>query len=142
MKFFKWTSERIDALKMLWNDGCTASQIAEEIGAPSKNSVIGKAHRVGLTHAGRTARAPIQLAAPAPRPIPRPAPQRPIEAAGVTLMDLRGASCRWPMGRDADDEQWLFCGAARGHGPYCQDHHSLAYTSQASKVESQIKVAA
>jgi GcrA cell cycle regulator len=43
-----WTDERIDRLKALWTQGMTASQIADELGAVSRNAVIGKAHRLGL----------------------------------------------------------------------------------------------
>jgi GcrA cell cycle regulator len=43
-----WTDERIDQLKVLWEKGLTASQIAEELGGVSRNAVIGKAHRLGL----------------------------------------------------------------------------------------------
>jgi GcrA cell cycle regulator len=43
-----WTDERIDRLKEMWTRGMTASQIAEELGAVSRNAVIGKAHRLGL----------------------------------------------------------------------------------------------
>lgn len=43
-----WTDERIDTLKKMWEDGQTASQIAEALGQVSRNAVIGKAHRLGL----------------------------------------------------------------------------------------------
>ena len=43
-----WTDERIDRLKTMWENGLTASQIAEELGGVSRNAVIGKAHRLGL----------------------------------------------------------------------------------------------
>ena len=43
-----WTDERIERLREMWTRGMTASQIAEELGAVSRNAVIGKAHRLGL----------------------------------------------------------------------------------------------
>jgi GcrA cell cycle regulator len=43
-----WTDERIDRLKTMWENGLTASQIAEDLGGVSRNAVIGKAHRLGL----------------------------------------------------------------------------------------------
>src|SRR6476620_11751788 len=43
-----WTEERIERLKQMWNDGASASQIADELGGVSRNAVIGKAHRLGL----------------------------------------------------------------------------------------------
>src|SRR6516164_4473787 len=46
-----WTDDRVELLKKLWADGLSASQIAAELGGISRNSVIGKVHRLGL--AGR-----------------------------------------------------------------------------------------
>lgn len=43
-----WTDERIATLKMMWESGSTASQIAEVLGEVSRNAVIGKAHRLDL----------------------------------------------------------------------------------------------
>ncbi|MDO7842582.1 GcrA family cell cycle regulator [Sphingomonas immobilis] len=43
-----WTDERIETLRKMWEDGQTASQIAEALGQVSRNAVIGKAHRLGL----------------------------------------------------------------------------------------------
>lgn len=43
-----WTDERIEKLTKMWEGGATASQIANELGAVSRNAVIGKAHRLGL----------------------------------------------------------------------------------------------
>jgi len=44
-----WTDERIAMLKQYWEDGLSASQIAELMGENlSRNAVIGKAHRLGL----------------------------------------------------------------------------------------------
>ena len=44
-----WTDERVEQLKQLWGGGMTAAQIAERIGGTSRNAVIGKAHRLGLS---------------------------------------------------------------------------------------------
>jgi GcrA cell cycle regulator len=88
-----WTDERIEHLKKMWQDGATASQIADELGGVSRNAVIGKAHRLGLesrpspvkpgdeekTRApAPAAAAPVHKPAPAERPAPKaaaPAPQ-------------------------------------------------------------------
>lgn len=44
-----WTEERIALLKRYWDEGLSASQIAEVMGEGlSRNAVIGKAHRLGL----------------------------------------------------------------------------------------------
>ncbi len=59
-----WTDERIERLKELWKKGMTASQIADELGAVSRNAVIGKAHRLGL----QARPSPVKPNEPAPAP--------------------------------------------------------------------------
>ena len=43
-----WTDERIDRMKALWAEGVNASQIAADLGGITRNSVLGKIHRLGL----------------------------------------------------------------------------------------------
>src|SRR5262245_51840909 len=62
-KEMSWTDERVEQLKRLWSEGLSASQIAAELGGITRNAVIGKVHRLGLS--GR-AKAP-SSAAPRPR---------------------------------------------------------------------------
>ncbi|MBL9057128.1 MAG: GcrA cell cycle regulator [Rhodobacteraceae bacterium] len=83
-----WTDERVETLKRMWAEGQSASQIAKELGGVTRNAVIGKVHRLGLsnragdgaTH-GEEAEAPVAAPAaavrpePAPRPAPEPAPR-------------------------------------------------------------------
>ena len=45
----EWTEQRIETLRKLWGQGQTASQIAALLGGITRNAVIGKAHRLGLT---------------------------------------------------------------------------------------------
>ncbi|MTH96505.1 GcrA family cell cycle regulator [Roseibium sp. RKSG952] len=51
-----WTTERVEHLKKLWSEGHSASQIAAELGGITRNAVIGKVHRLGLS--GRTKATP------------------------------------------------------------------------------------
>lgn len=44
-----WTDERVERLKTLWSEGLSASQIATELGSVTRNAVIGKVHRLGLS---------------------------------------------------------------------------------------------
>jgi hypothetical protein len=46
---------------------------------------------------------------------------------GITLMKLQPHSCRYIIGRNADDEA-LFCGQQRDKASYCKTHHKLCYT--------------
>jgi len=55
-----WTDERVETLKKLWQEGHSASQIAKQLGGVTRNAVIGKVHRLGLS--GRAA--PSQPARP------------------------------------------------------------------------------
>ncbi|GLK85221.1 GcrA family cell cycle regulator [Ancylobacter defluvii] len=80
-----WTDERVELLKKLWSEGLSASQIAAELGGVTRNAVIGKVHRLGLSGRAKAA------AAPAPRPRkPRPAvvasaPARPMVSGNNAL---------------------------------------------------------
>lgn len=44
-----WTEERVETLKKLWTEGLSASQIAGVLGGVTRNAVIGKVHRLGLS---------------------------------------------------------------------------------------------
>ena len=49
-----WTDERVELLKKLWADGLSASRIAAELGGITRNAVIGKVHRLGLSGRAKT----------------------------------------------------------------------------------------
>jgi len=66
-----WTDERVELLKRMWTEGQSASQIAKELGGVTRNAVIGKVHRLGLSN---RAGAPAPQAAAAARP-PETAPE-------------------------------------------------------------------
>lgn len=45
-----WTDDRVAILKKMWKDGHSAADIAKELGeGVTRNAVIGKAHRMGLS---------------------------------------------------------------------------------------------
>ena len=44
-----WSDERVEKLKKMWGEGQSASQIAKELGGVTRNAVIGKVHRLGLS---------------------------------------------------------------------------------------------
>ena len=58
-----WTDERVELLKKMWGEGQSASQIAKELGGVTRNAVIGKVHRLGLSN--RAGGAPAGTATPA-----------------------------------------------------------------------------
>ena len=45
-----WTDDRVETLKRMWGEGQSASQIAKELGGVTRNAVIGKVHRLGLSN--------------------------------------------------------------------------------------------
>ena len=54
-----WTDERVEGLKKMWAEGKSASQIAKDLGGVTRNAVIGKVHRLGLSNrAGASTSAP------------------------------------------------------------------------------------
>lgn len=75
-----WTDERVETLKTMWGEGKSASQIAKELGGVTRNAVIGKVHRLGLSNRA----SPATKAAPKEMPAekaaaPKPAPRAPAE---------------------------------------------------------------
>ena len=84
-----WTDERVEILRKLWLDGLSASRIATELaGGVTRNAVIGKVHRLGLS--GRVkAQAPIStVRARAAKP-QNPATRTPMPQRAVA-MPMRG----------------------------------------------------
>ncbi|MGL4238249.1 GcrA family cell cycle regulator [Tabrizicola sp.] len=84
-----WTDERVETLKRMWGEGQSASQIAKELGGVTRNAVIGKVHRLGLSNRvgggaddddGPPSPAPAATAAARPEPVSRPEPAPRAEA--------------------------------------------------------------
>ncbi|MDR3463278.1 MAG: GcrA family cell cycle regulator [Beijerinckiaceae bacterium] len=85
-----WTDERVELLKKLWLDGHSASRIAAELAAGvTRNAVIGKVHRLGLSGREKAAM-PVSPA----RARPKTAPQSPVRAPApqprAAAMPMRG----------------------------------------------------
>jgi GcrA cell cycle regulator len=108
-----WTPERIEALTRLWEEGVTTAEIGRRIGV-TKNAVIGKVHRIGLT----------------PRVITqKPPPRR-------NVFDFTGPACMWPVGHPGEDD-FHFCGEHPVAGkPYCDHHVEVAYIKPKDKSEA------
>ncbi|QRG09111.1 GcrA cell cycle regulator [Xanthobacter dioxanivorans] len=88
-----WNDERVELLKKLWSEGLSASQIASELGEVTRNAVIGKVHRLGLSGRAKTAPAPTRPRAKTGRPEGQEArPQRPATIGNTALaQDLEEA---------------------------------------------------
>lgn len=86
-----WTDERVEILKKLWSQGLSASQIAGELGGGvTRNAVIGKVHRLGLS--GRAKNPAAQAARPrkATRAPSHPLTHTPPAAAPGAPAQVRG----------------------------------------------------
>jgi GcrA cell cycle regulator len=157
-----WTDERVDQLKKLWLDGLSASQIAQELGGVTRNAVIGKVHRLGLS--GRAKSASHTAMARQKRPARtnfNQKPARPVQRQLVNgqmklvvtaerapvvedmstapvplklaLTDLTERTCKWPIG-DPQVEDFHFCGHDSREGtPYCGFHSKLAFQPVADR---------
>jgi len=148
-----WTDERVELLKKLWSDGLSASQIAAELGGITRNAVIGKVHRLGLSGRAKSANA----SAPRQRKA-RSASMLRIGRAAIrgntalahayeieteaepemidniipigqrrSILELTESTCRWPVG-DPGSGDFFFCGGNTIAGlPYCAYHSRIAY---------------
>jgi GcrA cell cycle regulator len=136
-----WTDERVEHLKKMWLEGLSASQIASELAnGITRNAVIGKVHRLGLSgrvkspaaaQARPRAKTRPEDEAPAPaapishgnlalaaeiRPVVAPAPRSTSEevvvpiSQRVSIMELRESMCRWPLG-DPTTAEFRYCGS-------------------------------
>lgn len=150
-----WTDDRVETLKKLWAEGHSASQIANQLGGVTRNAVIGKVHRLGLsgrTTPSRPVKRPPRLARPKPRSQkvaaaapgqssaqPAATESRPAPAEKVTLpplklengetasiLNIRESMCKWPIG-DPADPNFAFCGRKAECGPYCAEHAKVAF---------------
>ena len=70
-----WTDERVELLKKMWGEGQSASQIAKELGGVTRNAVIGKVHRLGLSNRATTTTKSDAKAKAAPKQEAKAAPK-------------------------------------------------------------------
>lgn len=151
-----WTDERVELLKKLWADGLSSSQIANELGGITRNAVIGKVHRLGLSGRPRSGGHPRRTGASAPRPpktrsnrrllrVSRPAirgdvavaydydvePEQELmdipEAQRKSLMQLDEHTCHWPVGNPGSGNFYFCGGESASDLPYCAYHCRVAY---------------
>ena len=145
-----WTEERVATLTKLWADGLSASQIAAELGGVTRNAVIGKVHRLGLSGRAKTSSSGpkrVKRARNSYATKPRAGSRTQngmrklpgmnsrvilddIEAPvskTMDLVDLTEKTCRWPEG-DPETDDFNFCGnTTHEDTPYCEYHCRLAY---------------
>lgn len=150
-----WTDERTDRLERLWNDGLSASRIAERMGGITRNAVIAKANRMKLKprrtgnpsgQGGgkqRVARRGVgrpgppqpngeAIAAPADSPAQ---PDDPPPQERVLCLLLKPHHCRWPLGHPGEPD-FGFCGRRRTTGSsYCAAHRRRSIAARVRLAE-------
>jgi GcrA cell cycle regulator len=167
-----WTDDRVDLLKKLWQEGLSASQIAGRLGGVTRNAVIGKVHRLGLSGRATTSRMkssrPRARAATARRAQQRPnfrqlgnpalrnlyhqgdvEPYVPAHeeldipmGERKDLQDLMENDCRWPIG-DPQHDDFHFCNRGKVPGlPYCEFHAKRAFQPPQARRRGGAKTAA
>ena len=103
----KWTDEQVKLLVDLWQSGYTARQISDQLEVFTRNAVIGKANRLGLSAAVKNS------------------PRR--EERTIDASFMRASSCQWPEGTPGMP-QFRYCGKPVEQGyPYCSEHKQEAY---------------
>ncbi len=153
-----WTDDRVDTLRKLWTDGLSASQIAAELGGVTRNAVIGKVHRLGLSGRakgsgssnGGRAKKPANRSsfAKTTRPVNGEAGKKPAAVSSrpsqivdlpepaplmLPLLQLTETTCKYPIG-DPQEDTFGFCGArSRDGDPYCEYHCKLTYQPHAER---------
>lgn len=151
-----WSSDLIEQMTRCFHAGLSCSQIAGEIGV-TRNAVIGKMHRLGLSRPKELASAQMEqrraarlARAKSPRnwrpkrsrvsisaqhemlaeafPQSEPVDEIPIyNGCGCTLLELGQAQCRWPISSPGAAD-FCFCGNEPVKGlPYCLGHARMAY---------------
>ncbi len=148
-----WTDDRVETLRKLWLDGHSASQIAAELGGVTRNAVIGKVHRLGLSGRGqptssikrvRRPRQSTHRRQPRARTVGNTALKldcdiaahadlRPLDdivvpiAKKLSIEMLTERTCKWPIG-DPTHDDFHFCGHDSVEtAPYCEYHARVAF---------------
>jgi len=128
----KWTSEKSQELRQLWEAGMSYSQIAEIMGEGlSRQAIGGQCLRLGLRRPANFSCSPRIRSEREVKEISQTAYG---EEGGLSLDDLRATSCRFPtLSEDTLLSPQIFCGADKKAGSsYCEKHYSITYTKHSA----------
>jgi len=118
-----WTSEDDANLKKFAEAGYTSTQAGDAMGR-TRNSILGRAHRLHISFKFIKEKAPV--AAPEPEPVvvkevKKPRKHPPRGSLYESLLRLRHDQCRWPF-------ETTFCDDDKLPGAsYCAEHFKLSY---------------
>lgn len=159
-----WTDKRIAELRRLIEAGLSCSQVADLIGdGVSRNAVIGKCHRLGLSisrkpgihrkprlpNKPRTALRPSKPGIFATRwgaysvetkpSVITPTPVADLVPLNITLADIGAFQCRWI----SSEQPVLFCGHPALIGSWCPTHREIVFTPRTERrVSRKLEMAA
>jgi len=154
-----WTDEAVEELRRMWDRGMTTGQIAKALNV-TKNSIIGKVHRLCLTARPSPIKkvsekvsekkekktiASSKTSKPAKVKVIQEKPSKDchesakestpfVEETNIPLVKLDNHTCRWPLG-DPRDDDFCFCGKRVKTGQtYCEEHAAVAYVKAGKKI--------
>ena len=122
-----WTDERLETLKMLWNEGLSISQIGQKLNV-TRNAVAGTVHRLGLPKRQSPISSSVNSIRAKPKKTEEITSELPLRLA-LRKISWSRSKCVWPFG-DPKTTDFSFCGEPIEPGkPYCYKHCVLAYTN-------------
>ena len=105
-----WTKSKVDKLSNMWAKGIPAREIANKLGNVSRNAVIGKANRLGLS-----------------KKVKEQENFNETKEHNLNSLIANMRGCKWPIGHPGDAD-FYFCGKEVIPGkPYCGEHCLVAY---------------
>lgn len=164
-----WTDTQVEALKTLWAEGRSASEIAQVLRYFSRNAVIGKAHRLELPKraeqtckqaahkpkAARTTRVSTRRTTcavqfgelePAKKHEPVKTTFVPelgdfprVIGATASLLARSEHQCAWPVGETSDPEFHYCTNTKHAGSSYCAGHHAIAWTPYKRRRSNEIE---
>ncbi len=135
-----WTDDRVEWLKAAWPTGASASRLAKEAGT-TRNTILGKVHRLGLAREGSTRDRVVRFtpAAPAAPKPPKPPKTRertepPADPALMVTIDTIGdRQCHWPIG-DPQSPEFRYCGRkSKAGSAYCEGHAGFGHQPKGAR---------
>lgn len=151
-----WSDAENQMLRALWTQGHSAAEIGRRMGR-SKNSIVGRAHRLDLDERPSPIRRkpgsylkpppsvprvvgptlPPLVSYVPPTPMPRPVMTVPPPPPPAVFRRRPSISCCWPIG-EPGTKAFRFCGDPSVPGrPYCGEHANLAYVRVRDRTEEE-----
>ena len=129
MKVSRWDDELVNQLKVLYlQHNLTTLDIGKKLGF-TKNAIIGKIHRLGLSREDGVEPAVVEKKSKAKHLSPAIKVAQSKKSVGEYLLEeLESSMCVWPFGGDENKDEITFCGNQKvERSSYCKEHLDTAY---------------